>query len=128
MTLVRFQDAPGDRQTWVAFKYAPDVVALIKKLPERSFDPATKTWTVPKRLVPALKEAVAELGHEVEGVTPRPKPPPGSTVEFFDEDAAAAEATAKALIASIKPRMQGAVFRAMGKQLYPDLYGRKVNK
>ena len=64
-----------------------------------------------------------------------PKPPPPSHYEkgvggFFgiDDDTADVDAKklAAALIKQIPQPHRGRVFRAMGKQLYPDLYGRKA--
>lgn len=135
MTLVTFND---DRlTTTVSFPYDADAVALLKNLVpgwDRNFDPETKTWRVGKAWRPKLTEALTKAGHQVRDAADDPPPPPkpahyaGGEGGFFGIDDDGAKATAAALVESIKPELRGAVFREMGKILYPDMYPKRRKK
>lgn len=132
MTLIRFQDNTATSECYVSFKYDADYVRALKDLVPsrlRSFDPASKVWTVPLDYANRLRAAASDAGLEIEGVVPRPKRsehyPKGEGGFFGIDDDEGAKATAAALVASITPELRGAVFRAMGKILYPDMYPKR---
>lgn len=54
----------------ILFGYDPELVAAVKRLPGRRYDPETKTWTVPREQEPALRAFSSEYGFpfEKEGV------------------------------------------------------------
>lgn len=132
MTLIRFQDNAATSECYVSFRYDADYVGALKDLVPsrlRSFDPASKVWTVPLDYADRLRAAATDAGHEIEGVVPRPKRSDhyakGEGGFFGIDDDEGAKATAAALVASITPALRGAVFREMGKILYPDMYPKR---
>lgn len=132
MTLIRFQDNAATSECYVSFRYDAGYVEALKDLVPgrlRSFDPASKVWTVPLDYADRLREAASDNGHEIEGVVPRPRRsdhyPKGEGGFFGIDDDEGAKATAAALIDSITPDRRGAVFREMGKILYPEAYGKR---
>jgi hypothetical protein len=122
MTLVRIQPSPDGLEAWVSCKYDPDVVALIKSVPgHRRFDPQTKVWTITGFDIEMLAANLRNAGHQVETVVPRMK----GEADFFapaNSDDFDPDAVARAVLEKIDPPVRGRVFRAMGRQLYPDLY------
>jgi len=130
MTAVRFTDE--DHRCRVAFPYDEQAVRLLKEtVPSvfRRYDPSTKGWLVDRQWTDRLRDAFKAAGHDVgDGSAPPPPPKPrgepGSLGFTSDVEKAEAEATAAAIIASIPAHLHGRVFRAMARQLYPDLYRR----
>lgn len=55
-----------NEQFVVSFQYDPILVAAVKALPSRRFDPATKCWTVPRAMASDLAGLVSRLGDVVE--------------------------------------------------------------
>ena len=46
----------------ISFPYSAPLVAAIKTLPSRKFDPATKSWIVPSAGAPDLRSLLGRLG------------------------------------------------------------------
>lgn len=135
MTLIRIQRSPDFGETYVSFRYDADVVKLIKEhVPpdSRVYDSGSKVWTIPTGLAVPLENLLTDAGHEIEGVVPRPKRSEhyakGEGGFFGIDDDDDARATAAALVASITPEKRGAVFREMGRILYPDMYPKRRKK
>lgn len=115
--------------------YDAGVVEIIKSLDwsMRSFERETKAWLIQDVAVEQLTEKLTKAGHRVmSGDTP-PPPTPRAIHPSGDESLGGffalgkterleAEITAQALLDSIPKARQGAVFRAMGKILFPDIY------
>ena len=127
MTLIRITDQLEFGKILVNFRYDPDAVALIKDVVPshaRSWEAATKTWRVDYPMKAVLESAFQSAGHEVvHGDGPAPVVV-ATLVDFFkaESDEYDAKAKASAILSDIPAQHQGKVFRAMAKQLYPDLY------
>jgi len=121
MTLVRIQDDSTTGQAYVNCRYDSGVIAIIKSLSVRSYDPASKTWTISLLDADNLRCDLERDGHTVETVVPRMKKPDAFFAPANPDDFDAAGA-ARDILAKIEPKFQGRVFRAMARQLYPDLY------
>lgn len=129
MTTIRFIDDPDSEWTKINFAYDVDLVELVKQCSPnaRTYDRDTKTWSVLDEHAVRLAEIMTKAGHVVlhgdePPPTPRPRVEPGL---FAPSDGYDATAVAEGLIASIPGQHVGAVFRAMAKLLYPDLYRRR---
>lgn len=131
MTAVRFVEGELGWTT-INFRYDPDLVAIVKQLSGsvREYDPPTKTWRVLDAVAPKLADAMQAAGHVVlAGEEPEPAPAPqrdrgvasffgiDSTNDGYDPKLAAAE-----FIASVPAQHLHKVFRALARELYPDLY------
>lgn len=82
--------APDGVTLVIRFGYRPDLVALVKELPDRRFDGASKTWSVPARHAEAVYSKLArymfDFSSDVMSIVagtmgkpkdaPRPKPAP----------------------------------------------------
>lgn len=126
MTTVRFVDQPNTDMVAINFPYDPDLVELIKQLSPgvRSYDRDTKTWMVLDEHAVRLADVMGKAGHVIlhgDEAPPKPRVPrePGL---FPPTDGYPAAEVAETFIASIPGNQVGAVFRAMAKLLYPDLY------
>jgi hypothetical protein len=127
VTTVRFVDVPDTEWTRIAFPYDADLVELVKQCSVRTYDKATKTWSVLDEMAVRLADVMTEAGHVVlYGDEPPPAPRPVIEPGFFaPTDGYDADAVAAGLISALPGQRVGAVFRAMAKQLYPDLYRRR---
>jgi hypothetical protein len=121
MTLIRIQNDSATGQAYVNFRYDSGVVAMIRNLHGRSYDPTTKTWTISLGDAPSLTSALEGDGHTIEMVVPQMKKPDDFFAPANSDDFDAAGA-ARDILAKIEPKFQGKVFRAIARQLYPDLY------
>jgi hypothetical protein len=127
MTTITVTD--DDKRIRVNFPYDPDCVRIVKEVPSycRSYDGATKTWTVDKEYEPGLIQEFLSAGHQIAGAVEPAGAPPPSADDFFGTgaDAQAAEwvrAKAVEILADIPTELRGKVFREIAKALYPDLY------
>lgn len=134
MTAVRFTEG-DDGWTTVDFRYDPDLVAIVKQLSPsvREYVPNEKTWRVLNDVAPRLAEAIQAAGHVVladDEPVPAPEPPRDrgvasffgidATTDGYDPKLAAAE-----FIASVPAQHLHKVFRAMARELYPELYPKR---
>ena len=62
---------PSGQNLIVSFKYNPEVIGILKNFPFRTFNPATKTWRLPKDSLTDLEEQFkkANLEYVVEDVS-----------------------------------------------------------
>jgi hypothetical protein len=129
MTTVRFVDVPDSEWTKINFAYDVDLVELVKQCSAglRTYDRDTKTWSVLDDVAVQLAETMTKAGHVVL-YGDEPPPPPRPVIEpgfFAPTNGYDADAVAAGLISALPGQHVGAVFRAMAKQLYPDLYRRR---
>lgn len=131
MTTVRLVDDSDSESVRVNFPYDPELVAMVKDLISpslRSYDPPTKTWSVHGDVADRLADEMIKAGHTVvhgDEPPPPPKPEhygPGVRGFFGIDDGEEVKVIAAALLAQVPPELQPKVFRAMARQLYPDLY------
>lgn len=128
MTTVRFEDVENTEMVRVSFRYDPELVSLVKQVSPglRSYDPSTKSWSVHESVAEQLVESMIVAGHDVAGAEPAAAVTTPSIEDFFGvsppKDDFDAKAMAAEIIAGIPAQFVGRVFRAMARQLYPDLY------
>ena len=111
--------------TDVKSRYDAGVVGIIKDVVphrHRTFDAQSKVWTVENLYVDDLVEALGAAGHMV-GDADIPAQP--KTFWNTDEPGEYAHRKATEIMKDISPDQRGAVFRAMARILYPDMYRRK---
>jgi len=109
----------GTFQTEIHFRYAPAVVAFIKDtVPPRyrSYDPASKTWTVPNDFAdPILARLRRAFGfHQVQ------------LIDHSDTATAAGQPIAEwasQLFTALPTHLREPVYRALVKILHPDIGG-----
>lgn len=124
MTAVTITKVPGG--TEFKCRYNASVIDTIKTVVPhhaRDYDGKTRVWTVDNFYVDELVEALCQAGHFV-GDADIPAQP--KTFWNTDEPGEYAFRKAAEVMKDIPPDQQGAVFRAMARILYPDLYGRKA--
>ena len=122
MTAVMITKAHG--RTEFKCRYDASVVALIKDIvphQHRDYDRETRIWVVDDLYAEELIEALCQAGHMV-GDTDIPAQP--KTFWNTDEPGEYAFRKAAEVMQDIPPDQRGAVFRAMARILYPDMYGR----
>lgn len=137
MTTVRFVEHP-DGWTTINFRYDPELVSMVKELSPgvRRYDPPTKSWSVLDEHAPRLAEQMEAAGHVILGAEdPVPPPEPSrdrgvasffgidDTKDGYDPKLAAAE-----FIASVPVQHLHKVFRAMARELYPELYPKRAQR
>lgn len=105
-------------------KYDAGVVGIIKDVPRefRSFDSATKIWCVDDAYADGVIEALTQAGHFIGDTAIAPQAKTFWT--GMDDPSEEAFHRATEILREIPPDEQGAVFRAMARILYPDLYRR----
>lgn len=107
-------------------RYDAGVIALIKDVVPwqfREYDAVTKVWTVEDDYTNELVEALGRAGHFVGDTDVAPQPQTFWNAEELGEYALRKAAE---ILRDIPLNQHGAVFRAMARILYPDLYGRKT--
>src|ERR1700682_1535782 len=108
--------APPDHR--IKFDYDAQIVSLIKALVPshaRSYDRTTKTWSIDDpHYVQMLEAELKRDGYPVTWIDDSPPPAEEQSDEY------AADQVAADVLTRIEPKHQGAVFRAMGRILYPD--------
>jgi hypothetical protein len=127
-------EADNQAMHTVRSAYDPTVVAIIKTMYMRTYEPATKLWRVVDSEIDVLTQRLEAGGHRVHRqadswaaavAVPTQRAEPQTAAGFFSttkEDRLEAEILAAEIIAPIPESMRGAVFRAMGRQLYPDMF------
>jgi hypothetical protein len=118
MTAVRFTPRYGGLATAVNFAYDPTVVAAVKSVPSfyRSYDPATKTWTIDGGWAATLAAELRALGHTVVGRTGGDDSGPSSTSSAYGDD----DSWARDLLRRVGADRVDAVYRALTRVLHPD--------
>ena len=117
--------AKVDGRTEFKCRYNANVIDLIKTIvphQSRDYDGKTRVWTVDNPYADELIEALCQAGHMV-GDADIPAQP--KTFWNTDEPGEYAHRKAAEVLKDIPIDKQGAVFRAMARILYPDLYGRR---
>lgn len=129
MSVVRFTSRPGNKWA-INFSYDPKLVEAIKSFPsyQRSWDPATKTWTLDEAGAKQFAIDLRAKGHTVEGYTPTgpgsarqrastppPLPPPRQVI--------VKQNWAEALFERIPPELHTSVYRALSNVLHADKGG-----
>lgn len=107
-------------------RYDAGVIALIKDVVPyqfREYDAGSKIWTVEDDYADELVEALCAAGHFVGDADVAPQPQTFWNTEELSEFAFRKAAE---ILRDIPINQHGAVFRAMARILYPDLYGRKA--
>lgn len=133
MTDVRFVPIPDTETVRVSFRYDPEVVSLVKQVSPglRSYDGATKSWTVNESVAEQLVDSIVAAGHSVSGAeAPIAIAAPTTVAGFFGTEAADdktgdrayVKAKAQEFLATIPEHLRHRVFRAMAREMYPDLY------
>src|SRR5262245_38779780 len=124
MTAITITKAMG--RTEIKCRYDAEVIDIIKAVvpyQDRDYDGARKIWIVENLYVDDLIKALGRAGHFVGDTDIAPKPKGFFAPKDFADHAALQQAAE--ILQAIPPDRQGAVFRAMARILYPDLYGRK---
>src|SRR5262245_58290125 len=121
MTAITLTKAMG--RTEIKCRYDPEVIGIIKTVvpyQDRDYDSARKIWIVENLYVDDLVKTLGRAGHFVgdADIAPAPK-------QFWKTSGPDDYALAKAaeILQTVPPDQQGAVFRAMARILYPDMYG-----
>lgn len=142
MTTVQLRIGADDEWGILTFPYDRDVIAIVKSLPsyDRGWDGERKQWRVRSSACEQLIDMFTQNGHTVTDGTRAPAPEPGLAAAVVDAqedffsgggaDAGSSESVdaklhAKRIIDGLPEHLRGRVFRAMGRQLYPDLYARR---
>lgn len=102
----------------VRFRYDPAVVELLKAAVPgyaRSWDPATKNWTVDAGHAERLASALRATGHQVIGLDPEPPPRTSTTGDTAH--------WARTLFRRVGPTRHEPVFRALSRIFHPDVGG-----
>jgi hypothetical protein len=106
----------------VQFRYDAAVIELLKAAVPghaRSWNPATKEWTVRATHAEQLAKALRATGHQVIGIgPPRTDPPPRAGGPILDT-----AQWARILFRRVGPNRREPVFRALTRILHPDVGG-----
>ena len=124
MTAITLTKTMG--RTEIKCRYDPEVINIIKTVvpyQDRDYDSVRKIWIVENLYVDDLIKTLGRAGHFVGDSDIPPTP-----TTFWNRSGPDDYALQKAaeILQGIPPDRQGAVFRAMARILYPDMYGRKA--
>ncbi|HTX96848.1 MAG TPA: hypothetical protein VME67_19525 [Mycobacterium sp.] len=103
----------------VRFRYDPALIELVKAaVPShaRSWNPATKEWTVSAGYAERLAKALRATGHQVIGLEPSPADPPPRAGAFTSD----MSQWARILFRRVGPTRRDPIFRALTKVVHPD--------
>lgn len=103
----------GSKAT-VAFAYDEKIIAIVKGMPGRRWDPGAKHWTVDARDARALASQLARAGYVVSL--------DGKLVESGSAGALTGDPL-EALFRQLPVHLREPVYRALSRVLHPDLGG-----